>query len=157
MKPKLLDILPLPHRAVSACVDINTSPSIAWQVLSDFSAYGAWSPIIKRIEGEFAVDAQLKFSGEWTANETSYRYVKLRKIETDQKLVWGHRLPWHLFDGEHEFRIQETHNGCVLNNTETFSGLLVPLLVKKSLISQQLANFKRFNAAFKQRCESLSR
>lgn len=45
---------------VTAINNINASAANVWQVLTDFENYPAWNPVIKKITGKPAKDAELE-------------------------------------------------------------------------------------------------
>jgi hypothetical protein len=41
-------------------IHINASPSIVWNILTDFDNYGEWNPFIKEISGVQQVGSELQ-------------------------------------------------------------------------------------------------
>ena len=60
-----------------------------------------------------------------------------------------------LFDGEHSFLLEEAAGGTRFTQTETFRGMLVPVLGKGLAATQE--GFQAMNEALKKRAESGSR
>ena len=78
------------------------------------------------------------------------------KVTPDRQLTWlGHLLVPGLFDGRHDFRIEDTPRGCRLDQSEQFSGILVRAFGTKLLTATQ-RGFEAMNAALKYRAERLA-
>ncbi|MGE4294568.1 MAG: SRPBCC family protein [Campylobacterales bacterium] len=131
---------------------IRATPERIWAILTDFARYGEWNPFIKQISGKAEAGAKLIVriqppgKGAMTFKPTVLEAAPGRKLE------WlGHLWIPGLFDGRHSFTIEPAENGCHLIHSETFSGLLLPL-VKNSLDATR-AGFEAMNAALKARAE----
>ena len=65
---------------------------------------------------------------------------------------WGHLVVRGLFDGRHRFELEPTARGTRVAHTETFTGILVPLL-RRSLDTHTAAGFELMNHALKAQVE----
>jgi hypothetical protein len=129
---------------------IKADAALVWQVLTDFEKYPEWNPLITSLEGEVAVGKIItaKISG------TTFK-PEVLVFEEKKELKWLGNL-WFkgLFDGEHRFFITENEGGVCFEQSEKFSGILVPVFSKwidKSVMEQ----FNEMNLCLKNRCESL--
>lgn len=147
----------IPKKAVATQIDIDARPETLWQVLTNFSKYADWSPTIRKAEGEFRVGEKLKFTAlkDLDSSEIVQVPATVLTIEPNRKLVWGASLPL-LFKGAHSFTIEPTAQGCLFKNSETYEGLIVPLVMTRTLMDKQQRGFEAFNLAFKARCEWLA-
>jgi uncharacterized protein YndB with AHSA1/START domain len=46
-------------RTIRTSIDIDATPSEAWEVLTDFDAYAEWNPFMPEVAGDAAVGARL--------------------------------------------------------------------------------------------------
>lgn len=75
--------------------------------------------------------------------------------EPEREFRWrGKVLVGGVFDGEHALRLVESAAGsCRFVHEETFSGVLVPLLMRGALRTRTEAGFNAMNRALKLRAE----
>ena len=128
---------------------IQAPAAAVWAVLTDFPSHSGWDPFLTAIEGEPSVGRRLavRFKNGMTIRPT------LTQVDESRVLEWFGRLPFGgLFDGRHRFELIPEGNATRLVHSETFSGLLVPLL--KKLLADTERNFAELNAALKRRVEA---
>jgi len=141
-------------KRISENITIEAPPELVWSILTGFDEYTEWNPYISRVEGEPRVGAKL----EVTFHPPGYRPVTLRpKVlgkRENRLLRWkGHLLVPGLFDGDHSFSLESANGkGTRLIQSETLSGLLVPLISGKRLSRIRLG-FRFMNQALKERAE----
>jgi len=71
---------------------------------------------------------------------------RVTALEPEHMLEWSGTLGIQgLFDGRHTFILEPTEGGTTLTQTETFTGLLVPLTNKMLLRTKK--GFENMNAA----------
>lgn len=128
---------------------IQASPAKVWAIFSDFAAYPAWNPFVKKLEGQPCEGGKIKV---WLPGMAFA--PKVLSYKPPHELRWkGKLLLPGLFDGEHYFVFSGNANGTTtLRHGEIFSGLLVPLFAKM-LDTKTLEGFKQMNEALKQRVE----
>lgn len=132
-------------------ITINAKPDKVWQVLTDFPSHPQWDPFFATIEGP---------AKPGTALRIQFRQgVRMRPLVTiarqGEVFEWlGKLLFGGLFDGRHRFELQQQGEQTRLIHSESFHGLLVPLLRK--LLAETEQGFKAFNHALKQRVEAMS-
>lgn len=142
-------------RTIRSAIEIHAPLDVVWRVLTDFDAYPAWNPHIRRIVGTPRIGGRLGIHTRPPGGRT----VVMRPIVLD----WTppHELRWRgtfmtrgMFSGEHGFRLEELNPGRVrFSQDETFSGLLVPLYARARLASTRLG-FAQMNEALRTRAEA---
>lgn len=134
-------------------IEIAASAGDVWRILTDLSGYPEWNPFIKRAEGEPREGERLKvFIQPPGGTRMAFKPVVTRLIPEREFRWLGHLLVPGLFDGEHIFELQPLENGGVrFIQSERFRGVLVPLLKKTLLKSEQ--GFREMNEALKRRAE----
>jgi hypothetical protein len=139
-----------------ATIDIAAPPAVVWSVLTEWTDYPDWNPFITGIEGRAApgqsIFVRIRFGrGSVRLN------AKVTRVIPGAELAWHARLPIRgLFDRDHVFRIDTKAGGCRLRQTQTFFGILCPILsvplrgtVRRGLVSM--------NTSIKRRAETIAR
>lgn len=137
-------------KEIKTSITIQASKEQIWNVLIDFKNYPKWNPFIKSISGEPTVGSQLN------AEIGSMKFKPFVLVSDNQKeLKWvGKLVIKGLFDGEHQFILEEQDDGSIkFHQNEKFSGLLVGLFAKK-LDSDTKRGFEEMNKALKQSVEN---
>jgi hypothetical protein len=133
---------------------IAASAARVWDVLTDFKAFPAWNPFIRRIDGIPVPGTRLSVSIRPPGGRAmTFRPFVLR-VEPAQHLSWrGRTLVPGLFDGEHVFELETVGADQVrFVHAEHFRGVLVPLLAR-TLRTTTREGFQQMNAALKRRVE----
>jgi hypothetical protein len=141
-------------RQITTDIEINASAAKVWAVLTDFSSFPEWNPFIRRASGTVEPGARLEvFIQPAGARGMTFRPTLL-EVVPPRELRWrGRLLVSGLFDGEHVFQIDPLGEDQVrLVQSETFSGLLVPLFWR-GLDSDTRRGFEDMNRALKTRAE----
>jgi len=130
---------------------INATPERVWQVLTDFPSHPQWDPFFASIEGPGTPGESLtvKFRQGMKMHPRVTMARRGEVFEWLGKLLFG-----GLFDGRHRFELQREGAQTRLVHSESFYGLLVPLL-KKLLVDTE-CGFVAFNEAIKQRVEAMT-
>lgn len=124
---------------------INAEPSKVWEILIDFEKYPNWNPFIKSLTGDVKIGNQIKIELQGMKFKP-----RVLTFEKDKEFSWlGHLLIKGLFDGEHLFKLTDNKNGTTkFEQSEKFSGILVPLL-KKKLMTETKDGFIEMNKRLK--------
>ncbi|MCJ2101035.1 SRPBCC domain-containing protein [Methylobacterium sp. E-046] len=98
-----------------------------WAVLVDLPAYPRWNPFIRKVDGELAEGAA------WKAELTLDGRVFFSVPTVITQLAFGTRLTWRgglprLMTGTHSFGVTEASGVVTLEQSEAFSGALVPVV-----------------------------
>jgi len=143
-------------RTISATVDIAATPQQVWAVLADLDAYPQWNPFIRSASGQVAEGATLTLRLVPAQGRAMTFRPKVLAAEPGLLLRWiGRLIMPGLFDGTHQFALDDRGGQTRLTQSETFRGVLVP--VTGTIITQTEADFRALNQALKQRAERATR
>lgn len=137
-------------------IDIAAAPDRVWQILTDFAAYPDWNPFVRRIDGDPTPGARLKVTVQPEGGKAMSFTSTLLVAEPRRELRWkGKLLVPGLFDGEHYFQLEEISLGRIrFRHREIFSGLLVPVVLRGSMLAGTTRGFAAMNQALKARAEA---
>ncbi len=135
-------------------IEINASPQVVWNLLTDTSRFPEWNPFIHRLSGELAVGRRLVVFLQPSGSQGMEFKPVVLKVEPNRELRWlGRLLLPGLFDGEHIFQIEPLgHKRVRFHQREIFSGILVPFL-KKALDTDTRRGFNEMNQKLKELAE----
>lgn len=140
---------------IAACMHIliYRPPADVWKVISEGAAYPDWNPFITRVDGDFREGATIRIVLGTGPDSMVFKPTVLL-VRPEQDLCWRGSV-WirGVFDGTHCIHLTAVTAGTHLEQTESFSGLLVGRLTK-DVIEETRRNFQAMNAAVKQRAES---
>ena len=143
-------------RAISAAVDIAATPRQVWAVLADLDAYPQWNPFIRSASGQLAEGATLTLRLVPAQRRAMTFRPKVLAAEPGLLLRWiGRLIMPGIFDGTHQFALNDVGGYTRLTQSETFRGVLVPFTGK--IITRTEADFRALNQALKQRAERATR
>ncbi len=136
-------------------IEINASPERVWEVLTDFTALGEWSPFVRSINGRLDVGETLKVYIKASKGMGMPFKPKVLKAVAGQEFRWlGRFLVPGLFDGEHYFIIEQLDGDRVqFIQGEIFTGLLVPVMSILKVMGNAHLGFQEMNQALKERAE----
>jgi hypothetical protein len=135
-------------------IEIDAPAENVWNVLTDFSRYSQWNPLIRSISGEARQDGRLEvFVQPPGGKGMTFRPIILA-FRPGHELRWiGQLMLPGIFDGEHQFQIEPLgENRTRFVHREVFSGLLVPFLWG-SIEKQTRQGFEEMNRALKTQVE----
>ena len=139
-------------RAISASIDIAAAPERVWAVLADLHAYPEWNPFIRSASGQLAVGARLTLRMVPTGGRAMTFRPTVLAARPGGLLRWiGRLVVPGIFDGTHQFALEDLGGHTRLTQSETFRGLLVPFTGKT--IARTEADFNALNRALKERAE----
>jgi hypothetical protein len=137
-------------------IDIEASPEQVWEVLADLDRYSTWNPFIVEAQGLAVLDSRLRLRMSPPGGRALTLKPKVTTAVPGVVLEWLGRLPVpFLFAGRHRFELHPTRTGTRVVHSETFTGMLVPLLAR-SLDAHTLAGFTAMNEALKAKAETVS-
>ena len=135
-------------------IEIYSSPSTAWKILTDFSSFRKWNPIIIQIAGEARLGEKLKISVN-TSKRTVRAYTPtITVFNENHELRWkGKSFLPGLLNGERIFTfIQISEERIRLQHSELFTGL--GSFVAGARLFKDIENsLQQMNNAFKKRVE----
>lgn len=142
-------------RHIESTVDIDADPDTVWNVLSDITQWGDWNPWIFEANGIAEEGERLDLRmGE--ADKRAFSVTPtVTVVQRGIIFEWlGHMGVAGLFDGRHRFELEKTSQGTRLTQSETFAGILAPVVLPM-VRSQTQEGFDAMNKAMKRRAEEL--
>ena len=139
--------------SVHADVLIDRPPADVWEVVSNSAAYPDWNPFITRVDGDFREGATIRIV-LGTGPDLMVFNPTVLVVRPEQDLCWRGSVGIRgVFDGTHCIHLTAGAGGTRLEQTESFSGLLVGRLTK-DVTDETQRNFRAMNTAIKQRAET---
>lgn len=137
-------------KELKAEVRILSSADTVWSVISDFSRYSDWNPIIKRIKGELKLGAKLEIHLTTVGGKTRIYYPEVTKVEPPNEIRWYGKFFFSgIFSGERILTIENiSENEVVFINKEIFSGIGVKFTPKK-MENDIISSFESMNNSLK--------
>ena len=135
-------------------IELHSCVSAAWKVLTDFSTFHTWNPVIIQIIGEARLGEKLKISVRTSKGKNRIYKPTITKLEEDHELRWKGKsfIPGFL-SGERIFIFQEISRDYTrLVHSELFSGFGT-IIAGRRLIEDVESNLQQMNSAFKKRVE----
>jgi hypothetical protein len=135
-------------------IELYSCVSAAWKVLTDFSAFRTWNPVIIQIIGEARLGEKLKISVRTSKGKNRIYRPTITKLEENHELRWKGKsfIPGFL-NGERIFIFQEISREHIrLLHSELFSGFGT-IIAGRRLIEDVESNLQQMNSAFKKRVE----
>jgi hypothetical protein len=144
------------NRTIETKIDIKAPAKRVWEILTRFEDFPQWSRFILSIEGQARPGSRLSVH----LNDGGQAMRLRPTVEASEE---GVELRWRgtvgssfLFTGEHRFHLDPQEDGTTrFTHSETFGGILVPLLWKK-LNSRTRQAFNEFNAALCRQSEGVA-
>jgi len=124
-------------------IDIAAPPAAVWAVLSDFSGYQRWNPMVTAAEGSAAEGGIATLHYQSSIGLPLRFRVRITRCEADRELRWvGRRLG---ISGDHYFQLMADGSGTHFVHGEVFRGPLAGAL--GFLFRGQVPVFEAFNRA----------
>ncbi len=142
-------------KQISSEIEINASPEQVWQILTNFSALPDWNPFIRTAEGNLRAGDRLKVYIKASKGMGMSFKPTILRAEPNRELRWiGRLLMPGLMDGEHSFIIEPLEGNHVrFVQSESFTGVLVPLMSAMGVFKNALIGFDEMNQALKRQAE----
>lgn len=136
-------------------VEIEAPPARVWSLLTDFSSYPRWNPLIPEASGEPGPNQDIQISLQLPIGPAVPVPVRITRFEPEKELEWTGSLPFleFLFQGRHYFRLQKIdENRTRFINGEEFTGLLEAPF-RKLIEDTGTPLYRDMNFALKQEAE----
>lgn len=135
-------------RTIDTSLLIDATPEAVWSVLTDTASYPDWNPFVRELTGDLRLGERLRaMIGAPGAKPMTFKPTVVR-FEPGRALEWLGVLgaTW-IFSGRHRYEVTEAPEGAArLEQSETFGGLLLPLLWR-SLDTDTRRGFEAMNVA----------
>jgi hypothetical protein len=143
-------------RTISVTTHIPSPPDVVWKILTHFPAYRDWNPFITFVDGNLKANHKLRIRIVPPGQGGMTFRPRVKAVEPEHLLEWTGKLGIPgLFDGRHAFVLEAAAGGgTTLTQTETFSGLLVPLMT--GMLQRTKKGFEDMNNALLSRADSPS-
>jgi hypothetical protein len=142
--------------SVTATVEIDAPPAAVWETLTAFERYGAWNPLITRIEAEPVEGAAVRA----VIDQPRFPPVPIRatitRAEPDRELAWETQLPsGGLLRVSHAFQLRPVAGGdrTAFSQVERLDGP-VGAAVPEALVGFLADGFDEMNRALRRRVEA---
>jgi catechol 2,3-dioxygenase-like lactoylglutathione lyase family enzyme len=139
------------HDVVTS-IEINGSPEVIWDTLSQFDAYQKWNPMLRNVRTELKEGAKVSFEVLRNNGRKLKLNARIVKIDKTRNLAWrgGNSA---ILSGEHYFSIEQVDESrCTFHHGEHFRGALMPLFLPA--LKNVESRYQAMNNAIKQRVES---
>ena len=114
-------------RPISATVDIAAPPDQVWAVLADLDGYRDWNPFIQSASGQLAEGAILTLRMVPARGRAITFRPRVLAVQPGVLLRWiGRLIMPGIFDGTHQFALEDLGGLTRLTQSEPFGGILVP-------------------------------
>ncbi len=137
-------------------IDIAARPEKIWQILTDFTAYPGWNPIIRRARPISGNPAQLHLDLHPPGQlELRFKVLITRKVALQY-------LSWQGFIGRPGFlnwvqdiEIEARPSGCIMRQTARLTGLSIKPIPNFMMMPTR-NGFARMNEALRDKAEEIS-
>jgi hypothetical protein len=130
-------------------IEIAAPPSVVWSLLTDFSGFREWNPMVTSAEGPATEGSVATLHYRSNVGVPLRFEVEITRADRDQELRWlGSRLG---ISGEHYFELMPREGGTRFVHGEVFRGLLAGPL--GFVFRNQVPVFEAFNRALKEQAE----
>jgi len=145
-------------KRIETRIEIDAPIDRVWAAFADFDRWSEWNPFIVDLKGNVALGEKLAARIQPPGGKAMTFNPKVLRFEPQEELRWvGRFLLPGVFDGEHSFRLKAIEgNRTLFSQGEEFRGILVPVLMGKSMLDKTTRGFEAMNQALKQRAESSS-
>jgi hypothetical protein len=140
-------------RAYTASRDIQASPQLVWDLLTDPSSYRDWNPAVLSIEGTMSPGGTITLVSI-ASPERTFR-LTVTAMQAPVRMVWSDGMPLGLFRGVRTYRLDPAGSGTAFSMTEEFSGPLAGLITRA--IPDLTESFNQFADGLKAAAERAAR
>ena len=131
-------------RETGVSIDIQTTPSVIWEILLNSDEYPRWNTTIISLSGSIAIGEKIVLVSKLDPNRKFK--LKIKKIENEKSIIWGDSLGTRVFN--------LTPKGSTTNFTmiEKIGGPIFPFFAK--LIPSFDSSFEQFAEDLKKVAEN---
>jgi hypothetical protein len=137
-------------KSIETAISIAAPKARVWAVLMDFARYPEWNPFIRSLKGGARPGEMLEVVIQPPGRKADTFRPRVIEVEREHSFVWRGSLPIPgLFVGEHRFTLSDEAGGTHFQQSENFSGLLVPFV--GSILEATERGFRAMNEALQSR------
>lgn len=139
-------------KSITEEILIEAPVKTVWKVLTEITKWEEWNPFIIQSAGTVALDATIINTMVGDGKKMTFK-PKIIVLEENKEFTWLGQLFFPgLFDGRHQFLLEENQGKTKFKQHEDFKGILSSIILKK--IGHSTAdNFRMMNEALKERVE----
>ena len=132
------------RQGVTVSVDIAAAPARVWALLTDAAGFPRWNSTVTSIEGPIELGKKLAIRVPISPRVFTPRVTA---FEPSRRMVWQDGAA-PMFQGVRVYEITLTNGGSCFTMTETFSGLMLPMIAGSlpdfaPVFTQYAADLKR--------------
>lgn len=137
-----------------ASIEIAAPCAQVWKIITDFSSYPQWNPLITHVQGNLQMDAKIIQTVQIHAKKRVRQSQQIRLIDAPYRLCWGTKIfhPRLLAAERWQYVEAISDHRCRYTTYDDFSGLLSPIVRHLYQVSLQ-QGFERMALALKNYAE----
>jgi len=144
------------HHELHTEIDIDATPEVVWQVLTDLDRYSDWNPFITSSVGKPELGNKLVNRMAPPGGMAITFKPQVTVVEDGKSFEWLGKIGFSgVFDGRHRFDVEASPTGTKFIQSESLDGMLVRFM-RKSLDTTTKSGFEAMNVALKARAESVA-
>ncbi|MDH5327789.1 MAG: SRPBCC domain-containing protein [Gammaproteobacteria bacterium] len=138
-------------KSFSTTIKITAPTEKVWGILTNITEWSHWNTTIENIEGSVSNGSKVTVRAK-AIPERAFS-LTVSDFIPNESMVWSGGIPLGLFTGKRTYTIaRDDNNATIFSMTETFTGLLAPLITRS--IPDLQPTFDEFSNCLKQRAES---
>lgn len=111
-------------KVVTVTTDIDAPPEQIWKLLTDAPDLPSWNTTVTSVEGPIELGRKLEL--RVPGSERTFR-PKVTGFDPPRSMTWSDGFA-PMFKGTRVYTLQRTATGTRFTMTETFAGILLPLI-----------------------------
>jgi len=112
-------------------IEISAPPEKVWSIVTDIDKWHEWSPIINASQGQASVGSTLTITMmSKQAGKDGPKYSpRIMQMDEPTYFHWrAHMMTGFIFTNDKIIELEKTDTGTKVTHTETFKGLMAPLM-----------------------------
>ncbi len=139
--------------SIRTSIDVAAPIEAVWQILTDLEGHADWNPFIVHADGSVVEGSTIAITLQLAGSKPSrFRPVVTEAIEPVAFEWLGSVGVRGIFDGRHRFDLESTESGTRVTQSESFTGLLAPI-VAPMIRKRTESSFGAMNEALRTRAE----
>lgn len=139
--------------SIRTSIDVEAPIETVWRILTDLEGHADWNPFIVHAEGSVVEGSTIAVTLQLTGSRPSQFRPVITEATEPTALEWlGSVVTRGIFDGRHRFDLESTGSGTRVEQSESFTGLLAPV-VAPMIRKKTESSFRAMNEALRTRAE----